>query len=230
MIARRWSALFAAVLLCSPLSATAQTMPMAPATPAPAPNAAEAAFLAQMMRVLPSRYATIADAQRAGYVRYTNEDGTGAISYVNVADWVSPDVAHPAQLWYDVNGRLIGADYSTLQSLSPNGPPTLLGIAPARFFKIPAHVHYVLCTGAHCTYGKAVRVSTYATVGDPDHPNAAGLVKLGLAPDAASVRTVFLYPAIEDVSIWVVPNPLGQFADKNPSVVPSAHAGKGEDM
>jgi hypothetical protein len=26
-----------------------------------------------------------------------------------------------------------------------------------------------------------------------------------------------------------VPNPLGQFADKNPSVVPSPRAGKGED-
>jgi hypothetical protein len=47
--------------------------------------------------------------------------------------------------------------------------------------------------------------------------------------DAAAVSTVFLYPAIYDVAIWIVPNPLGQFADKNPNVIPSERAGKGED-
>jgi hypothetical protein len=43
------------------------------------------------------------------------------------------------------------------------------------------------------------------------------------------VSTVFLYPAIYDVAVWVVPNPLGQFAEKNPAVIPSPRAGKGED-
>jgi hypothetical protein len=225
MFARCSSFLLAVALAGVPLAARA-----ADPTPAPAPNAAESAFLTQMMHDLPQRYPTTAAAEHAGYVRYTNEDETGAISYVDVADWVSPDVNHPAQLWYDVHGRLIGADYSTLQSVSPDGAPPLLGIAPSRFGKIGAHIHYVTCSSMHCVYGKAVGAKKYATVGDPMHPTAEGLVKLGVVPDAASVKTVFLYPAIYDASIWVVPNPLGQFADKNPAVTPSPMAGKGEDM
>ena len=36
------------------------------------------------MRGLPKRYPNPAAATKAGYVRFTNEDETGAISYVNV--------------------------------------------------------------------------------------------------------------------------------------------------
>ena len=66
-------------------------------------------------------------------------------------------------------------------------------------------------------------------MGDVEHPTADGLVKVGAVKDAATVTAVFLYPAIYDVSVWVVPNPLGQFAEKNPAVTPSADAGKPED-
>jgi hypothetical protein len=224
MIAHRRSAVaLAFALLLAPLGAHA-----AAPTPAPAPSASEGAFLATIMRDLPRLYPTPAAANAAGYVRYTNEDNTGAISYVDTAYWVSPNADHPAQLWYDVHGRLIGADYSTLQSLAPNGP-SLFGIDPKRFVTIGAHVHYVTCAQMHCTYGKAVGYKRYATVGDAAHPTADGLVKLGVVSDPASVRAVFLYPAIYDVAIWVVPNPLGQFADMNPAVTPSPMAGKGED-
>jgi hypothetical protein len=230
MVYRRSSIFLALALLLSPLSARAA----APATPAPAPSASERTFLATIMRELPKRYPTPQAAAKAGYFRYGNEDSTGAISYVNDGRyWNVTDPLHPSQLWYDVRGRLLGADYSVLQSNVPaGGKPTTLGIDPKRFSKNGAHVHYVTCTPAGaCTYGKSVTRQRYAKYngGDYRHPTAAGLVKAGAVKDAASVRHVFLYQGIWDVSVWVVPNPLGQFAETNPTVKPSPTAGKGED-
>ena len=225
-------------LLLAPTSARAADVApsAAPApTAAPSPSAAESAFLATIMRELPKRYPTPAAAAKAGYARFTNEDQTGAISYANGGtSWTATDPLVPSQLWYDVRGRLIGADYSVLQSAVPaGGQPSVLGIDPKRFGKINAHVHYVTCVqgGGACTYGKAVGATKYAAANDGDyaHPTAAGLVKAGAVKDAADVRTVFLFPAIYDATVWVVPNPLGQFADKNPAVTPSPKAGKGED-
>jgi hypothetical protein len=80
-----------------------------------------------------------------------------------------------------------------------------------------------------CVYGRAVSAKKYGIVGDLAHPTAQGLVDVGAVKDPASVSVVFLYPEIYDVSVWVVPNPLGQFADHNPAVIPSSAAGKGED-
>jgi hypothetical protein len=228
-------AAFAAALPCASLRAADMAAPTPAPTAAPAPSAAEAAFLARIMRDLPARYPTPQRAIAAGYVRFSNEDDTGAISYVNTTAWNTTDPDVPAQLWYDVKGRLIGADYSVRIADAPSGP-ALFGIAPSRFGKAGAHIHYVTCA-AHamgsmttCVYGKAVGAKRYATVGDIEHPTAEGLVKLGVVTDPAGVATVFLYPAIYDVSIWVVPNPLGQFAEHNPAVVPSPHAGMGDSM
>jgi hypothetical protein len=209
--------------------------PTAAPTAAPAPSAAETAFLAKIMHDLPQRYPTPQSAIRAGYVRFTNEDASGAISYVNVKAWNTTDPDVPAQLWYDVKGRLIGADFSVRRdpNASPApGPPSLFGIDPKRFYTVGAHIHYVVCDKASgkCVYGKAIGAKKYAAVGDVEHPTAEGLVKAGAVTDPAAVSTVFLYPSIYDVSVWVVPNPLGQFADKNPNVTPSAAAGRGEDM
>ncbi|GAC1573556.1 MAG: hypothetical protein NVS3B7_04950 [Candidatus Elarobacter sp.] len=229
---RRSSVLLAAALALVPLVAPAADTPAAAPAPtaAPSPNAAEAAFLEKIMRDLPKRYPNPKAATAAGYVRYTNEDETGAISYANPAHFTTTSPGAPAQLWYDVKGRLIGADFSVRQDAAPKGP-SLFGIDPKRFIKLPAHVHYVTCEkpSMKCTYGKAVGAAKYAAVGDVEHPTANGLVKTGAVKDAASVRAVFLYPAIYDVAVWIVPSPLGQFADKNPNVVPSAKAGKGDE-
>ncbi len=238
MMRRPSNLLFVLALGCAafaarPVAAQMNMASPAPApTAAPAPSAAEAAFLAKIMRDLPKRYPSTQSAVRAGYVRFTNEDKTGAISYVNIKAWNTTDPDVPAQLWYDVNGRLIGADFSVRRdpAASP-APPSLFGIDPKRFYTVGAHIHYVTCnkTSGKCVYGKAVGAAKYAAIGDVEHPTADGLVKAGAVTDPASVSAVFLYPAIYDVSVWVVPNPLGQFADMNPNVTPSAHAGRGED-
>lgn len=230
------SIVFALALAAVPLGAAAQMQMQSPApapTAAPAPSAQESAFLARVMKNLPQRYGTTQQAAAAGYFRYSNEDRTGAISWVNPTYWDTTDPDHPAQLWYDVNGRLLGADFSVPQAESTTGAPSRFGVSPSRWITIPAHVHYVLRNAdGTFTYGKAIAANRYAQANDNSYssPTAAGLVKAGAVTNAANVAHVFLYPAIYDLQVWVVPDPLGQFAGKNPAVTPSAHAGRGEDM
>jgi hypothetical protein len=54
-------------------------------------------------------------------------------------------------------------------------------------------------------------------------------VKVGAVDSPERVATVFLFPHIWDVTIWVLPNPDGPFADKNPNVKPS-HTPNPTDM
>ena len=56
--------------------------------------------------------------------------------------------------------------------------------------------------------------------GDPHHPTAAMLVKMGKATSVSSVRTIFEFPSSWDLVVWVKPNPKGAFAWKNPLVKP----------
>lgn len=198
------------------------------AKPVPTPNAAEAAFVARIQADLNKRFPTTADAERAGYLRYTNEDDTGAISYAN-REWTSKDAAHPSQLWYDVNGRLLGADYSVLQADSPQAPQ-LWGIEPTRWEKFGAHIHYGLIepNGTIKLGGMGGKKYT-AAGGDPAHPDAAGLVKAGVVKDPAQVKFTFAFPAIWDLTVWVLPNPAGAFAEKNPNVKPTKNAKGMED-
>ncbi|MDB5071165.1 MAG: hypothetical protein JWM87_2276 [Candidatus Eremiobacteraeota bacterium] len=239
MMRRRSILMFACAIALAPFAVSAADAPATPAaapTAAPSPTASETVFLKKIMADLPKRYPNPEAANKAGYVRYTNEDETGAISYANTKAWNTTDPQVPAQLWYDVKGRLIGADFSVRRdpdatpAPKPNRP-SLFGIDPQRVITIGAHVHFVTCDKAtgKCVYGKAVGAKKYAAVGDVEHPTADGLVKTGAVKDPAKVSAVFLYPAIYDVPVWLVPNPLGQFADKNPNVTPSPTAGKGED-
>ncbi|MGH7708079.1 MAG: hypothetical protein ACREM6_09180, partial [Vulcanimicrobiaceae bacterium] len=154
-----------------------------------------------------------------------NEDETGAISYANPHYWNSTGPSQPSQLWYDVRGHLLGADYSVLKNDSPNAP-SRFGIARSRFHEVGAHIHYVVKNAdGSFSYSKAVGVKRYAATGlDAQHPTAAGLVRLGVVSSPAQVATVFLLPATWDVSVWVLPNPAGAFADANPLIKPSKSA------
>jgi hypothetical protein len=181
------------------------------------PTAAEAPFVARATAYLTKRYPTPAAAEKAGYVRYTDEDETGAISYENGA-WTSADAEHPSQLWYDVKGRLLGADYSL--PLSPT-PPNLFGIEPSRWQTFHRHIHYSLHgPGGATIYGATGVGKILAAGGNPEHPTAADLVKAGIATSPAEVAFVFEFPAIWDLELWVLPNPSGAFADTNPNVKP----------
>lgn len=197
------------------------------------PGKTEIAFVKSIQADLPKRFATVADAEKAGYFRFTNEDSTGAISYANL-QWQSADAAHPSELWYDVNGKLIGADYTVLRSSSPTAPH-LWGINPARWleFKKP-HVHFILKKAdGSLQYGMATSAEKFtAAGGDLANPSADALVKVPMKTmkiaSASDVAKVFTFPALWDLEVWVVPNPSGAFAEKNPSVVPSKSAEKGD--
>lgn len=195
-----------------------------PAPLSPKPQGAEVTFLKGIQKDLNARFATPADAEKAGYFRYTDEDDTGAISYTNL-QWQSSDPQHPSQLWYSPKGKLLGADYSVLISNQPTKPMNLWGLQQGRWAKFGAHIHYVLTTpSGQEKYGYSRVAKFKAAGGDVDNPQADTLVKLGATKDAASVKHVFLFPQIWDVTVWVMDNPAGAFNDKNPLVHPSANA------
>ena len=217
------------------IAQSTMSMPMPAASPAkmsPLPTAAEQPFIAKIQREIPARFATLAAAAKAGYFQYTGEDKTGAVSYVNLKVWNSIDLDVPNQLWYDVNGRLLGLDYTVLQTQSPNPPATLFGYAidPSRWVHRSAHIHwgFMAADGSLKLGAMPVQKLTDAG-GDPsenqaDLPaNKAALVKAGLpgltSPD--QVKFVFLHPAMWDLIAWVLPNPDGAWADANPNVTPS---------
>jgi hypothetical protein len=211
---------------------TAFAAPMKPKLP-DKPLPAEVAFVQSQTKDLNARFATPADAEEAGYFRFNNEDETGAISYANLKWDSAADAAHPqpSQLWYDVKGHLLGADFSVpLTAGNSTAPPNLWGLAAGRWFKFRhAHVHYVLKGDTSAAYGHAVRATDFTKAGgDLSNPTAAPLVRLGKVKNASDVVKVFTFPAQWDTEIWVTPNPLGAFAEKNPLVKPSKNAGQSE--
>jgi hypothetical protein len=236
-------AMRASLALTMILAASAVVRAAAPtATPAPTPappeTASEKQFVSSVTTDLQARFATTSQAAAAGYFQYTPEDQTGAISWVNTSYWQS-DPKHPSQLWYDVKGHLIGADFSQLQNDS-HARPSTWGVSSARWLDFsPAHVHFGIKTPSGVQFGGAGNKTVTRVGGSVSNPTAADVVKisklkrwkvLGIpAPQSASdVAFVFPFPAVWDLQVWLVPNPLGAFAEHNPNVKPSANA-KNED-
>lgn len=223
--------LFALAVASCILSSWSIVRAAAPAAPPDKPTASEQPFVQKVTADLNARYATPADAEKAGFFRYNNEDSTGAISYTNL-HWNSAD-EQPSQLWYDVNGKLLGADYSIPLTASNAGTaPNLWGVDPARWQKFGhAHVHYVLkMPDGTMKYGLAVSGKAFTGAGgDLNNPQPAAIVKLGKATGTSEVAKVFTFPAQWDLELWVTPNPNGAFAEKNPLVHPTANAAK-DDM
>jgi hypothetical protein len=222
----RIGATFAALALT--VTAALAAAPAPKASLSPIPQASETAFIASIQKDLATRFPTPQAAEQAGYFRYTNEDADGAISYANL-NWQSSDPQHPSQLWYDVHGNLLGADFSVMKSNSPT-PPQLWGVNVGRWESFRQHVHFVLAgpNGTE-TYGGTSAKKFVAAGGSLDSPQPATLVQMGLAKSVGDVKRVFLFPAIWDLIVWVKPNPDGAFAGKNPLVIPSANAQK-DDM
>jgi hypothetical protein len=180
----------------------------------------EAQFIQSIQTDLYNRFKHVGDAVKAGYVQFTGEDETGAISYAN-RQWVS-DPTHPSQLWYDKGGNLLGADFSVPR---PNGEPRphLWGIDPGRWVEFEGHIHYVLkdpSSGAlsfdHWIWNR----DFVAAGGSLDKPSADTVVNMGKAKSAGDVVTIFEFPTIWDLIVWVKSNPDGAFAYKNPTVTP----------
>jgi hypothetical protein len=209
------------LLAAAVLAAPARVLADQNATYHGPPSASEKTFVSTIQADLMKRFATAADAEKAGYVRYTNQDDTGAISYTNM-HWQSTDIQHPSQLWYDKNGQLLGADYSVLLAGSPSRPK-VWGVNPGRWVEFDGHVHWVArdpATGK-LTYDHWMMNKPFvAAGGNPTQPSAATLVAAKKVAAASDVTTIFEFPAIWDLIVWVKPNPNGAFAEKNPTVTP----------
>jgi hypothetical protein len=186
-------------------------------------SVAEKAFVTSIQIDLMKRFHTAADAEKAGYVRYTTVDDTGAISYAN-CEWQSTDPKHPSQLWYDRKGQLLGADYSVMLSESAVRP-RLWGINPGRWVALDGHQHWVKkepATGA-LTYDLWMPDAKFAAAGgDVEHPSARALVEMHKVKSASEVVRIFHFLRIWDLMVWVKPNTNGAFAEKNPAVTPRA--------
>jgi len=205
------------VLSLAALFALGPVAASAAATPPNEPTAAEKPFVDSVTADLVARFPTPESARAAGYLRFTDEDESGAISYAN-RQWTSADPKHPSQLWYDVKGRLLGADFSVPYT---DVRPKLFGVDPARWTKFGAHVHYGLIGPNGTTYGAIGAKAIVKAGGSADHPTAAQLVAAGVTKKASDVRFVFAFPAIWDLQLWVIPNPSGAFAETDPEVKPS---------
>jgi hypothetical protein len=227
---------FGALAPTGALAQSTMQMPTPAAPPpgklSPMPTAGEQPFIAKIQHDIPTRFATIAAAQKAGFFQYTGEDKTGAISYVNLKVWNSIDLEMPNQLWYDAHGRLLGVDYTVLQTASEPPPPTLFGfsIDPSRWTHRAAHMHWGYTAADGSLKLGAMPVPKFTDAGGvpnentPDIPaNKAALVKTGLPglTSADQVKFVFLHPPMWDLIAWVLPNPDGAWADANPNVAPT---------
>jgi hypothetical protein len=155
---------------------------------------------------LMARFPHASDAEKAGYVRYTSPDDTGAISYAN-RQW-SSDPTHPSQLWYDSAGNLMGADFSVLR---PNNEPRpqLWGINPGRWYQFNGHVHYVVkdpSTGK-IIYDQWIWDKDWVGLGgDLANPSAQTVVKAGRVPSADYISLVFNFPTMWDLIVWFKPH------------------------
>lgn len=194
-----------------------------------AESPAEKRFVATIQRDLMNRFPTAASAQRAGYVRYTGVDDTGAISYANCR-WTSRDPAHPSQLWYDTSGKLLGADYSIPLATHPSRPQ-LWGVNPGRWAKFDGHQHWVARdpkTGKLVYWQWMPDAKFAAGGGIVNHPAAHTLVAMGKVQKTSDVVHLFHFPPTWDLTVWVKPNPNGAFAVDNPAV--STHADGSHDF
>jgi hypothetical protein len=183
-------------------------------------SASEKTFVVSIQADLGKRFPTAADAVNAGYVRYTDEDESGAISYANLK-WDSTDSRHPSQLWYDKHGNLLGADFSVPYTKGASRPK-LWGINPGRWVEFDGHIHYVTKnpkTGK-LTYEQYVYpIKDWTSAGGSiTNPSPQTLVAMHRVKSTSDVVTLFYFPSIWDLIVWVKPNPNGAFADKNPLV------------
>jgi hypothetical protein len=195
------AALAAAFSICvfAPAAADENATYFGPLSPS------EAQFVASVKADLLARFPHVSDAEKAGYVRYTSPDDTGAISYAD-QKW-NADPTHPSQLWYDTSGNLMGADFSVPR---PNGEPRpqLWGINPGRWYEFNGHVHYVVkMPDGKMLYDQWIWNADFVSAGgDLSHPSAETVVKVGKVPSADYVQTIFEFPTQWDLIVWVTPH------------------------
>jgi hypothetical protein len=186
------------------------------AASSPALTSSEKAFVAKTSSALTAKYPSEATAKSAGFTPLFDTIGSD-----NTYDWtnmsftgVTPD--HPNFLWYDRRGHLAGADWEF--PTTAHAPPPQLAAFPvrsARWVEIPEHVHYAYTINGKTKYGVAKATAELRTGTITATMLRANGAKL---PKDATLLWAMYHPAVWDLAMWIVPNPNGPFADKNPNV------------
>ncbi|HEY1654666.1 MAG TPA: hypothetical protein VGF86_06110 [Candidatus Tumulicola sp.] len=203
---RRLAALVFGLALASAAVARADEGPTftGPLTPA------ETQFVDSVRQDLMARFPHVGDAEKAGYVRYTSVDNTGAISYAN-QQW-NADPTHPSQLWYDQQGNLMGADFSFPR---PHGEPRpqRWGVNPGRWYEFNGHVHYVAqMPDGKTYYDQWIWNDDFTRAGgNLSKPSADTVAKLGKVDDPKYITTIFEFPTQWDLIVWLKPHAAGAF-------------------
>lgn len=174
----------------------------------------ERQFIGFVRGHLMSEYSTTAKALRAHYVAITGIEDDGTAVYFNPSLRLV-DALHPNFLWYDRRRQLVGLDYEFPVSAYPQPPTALFPVSVARWTTVKEHVHFNYRIG-----DEPIRMGT----SDPRpnlHENPITLAELRadkLLPNDAKLVWAYDHPKSWDLGFWLVPNPNGAFAARNPRV------------
>jgi hypothetical protein len=151
----------------------------------------EATFIASIQQDLERRFPHARDAIGAGYVRYTSEDYTGAISYAN-RSWTS-DPAHPSRLW-TTSKAIFSAQTSRCRARTENLDPSV-GCSAWALGEFDGHVHWVPNDDAtgEMIYDRALwNANWLRSGGSLTYPSAETVVTVFGALEASDVVTVLV--------------------------------------
>jgi len=179
-------------------------------------TAREANFIASVTPSLMARYATADKAVAGGYFRMTALSPYDNTSIYFNMTYTKLDPMHPNFLWYDRNGKLAGLDYEYAVSAWPKPPgASTYPVLSGRWVIIDPHFHFAYrdASGKVVMHGTRLRPNI---TGDPI--TAAQLRADGLLPRGATLLWAHYHPKAWDLGFWLVPDPLGAFADKDPLV------------
>ncbi|TAM73649.1 hypothetical protein EPN44_13225 [bacterium] len=174
----------------------------------------EAAFVDRVATTLLPRYATAADAEKAGYVQTTGIEEDGTAVFFN-RDFKHVDEQHPNFLWFDRHNNLVGLDYEFPQSEYPKAPVSLFPVQAGRWTVVHEHVHFGYRVGSGAIVLRGARA--YPNLRG-DRITAAALRADHLLPAGATLVWAYHHPACWDLGFWLIPNADGAFAERNPDV------------
>lgn len=180
----------------------------------PHADASERLFISSVLYRLMARYPTKAQAMQAGYIAITGIEKDGTAVYFNPR-LMRVDRFHPNFLWYDKHGRLAGLDYEFPRSLYPKPPAQIFAVSATRWTSVNEHIHFNYRTGE----GLLRMGMSHPRPNLRHNPITAPELRADrLLPANSQLVWAYDHPASWDLGFWLVPNPNGAFASRNPLV------------